>query len=148
MQLKNLLTGNVRDVTFKADEKVETADVFKNEMQFLYSSSNVATFMDMETFETLEVPMENATWADLLKEGITVKILTWGNRVIGVSPPANVELKVVETQPGIKGSRQNAGTKPATLESGAVVNVPLFIEEGNVVKIDTEERSYLRRVNE
>lgn len=146
-KLKDLKTGRVLDVTFRAGEKVDDVRVETKRLQYLYSDGDAFHFMDTETYEQTEVPADfvgdAAKW---LKENDEVAVVFAGGELIGVEPPMFVELKVTETDPGFKGDTVQGGTKPATLETGAVVQVPMFIEPGETLKIDTRDGSYITRV--
>lgn len=146
-KLKDLKTGRVLDVTFRAGEKVDDVRVETKRLQYLYSDGDAFHFMDTETYEQTEVSADfvgdAAKW---LKENDEVAVVFAGGELIGVEPPMFVELKVTETDPGFKGDTVQGGTKPATLETGAVVQVPMFIERGETLKIDTRDGSYITRV--
>ena len=147
-RLKSLISGNVIDKTFRSGEKVETPDLEERAMQYLYPDGDSFVFMDNETYEQLVInkdAMGNAT--EFLKENTNVNILFHNQKPIGVELPNFVELEVVKTDPGIKGDTASGGSKPATLETGAVVQVPLFIKEGDILKIDTRDGSYIERVS-
>ena len=147
-RLKSLITGNVIDKTFRSGEKVETPDLEERAMQYLYPDGDSFVFMDNETYEQLIInkdAMGNAT--EFLKENTNVNILFHNQKPIGVELPNFVELEVVKTDPGIKGDTASGGSKPATLETGAIVQVPLFIKEGDILKIDTRDGSYIERVS-
>lgn len=146
-KLRNVETGQVLEKTFRAGEKVETAHLEKNEMQFLYTDGEEYTFMNTSNFEQVAIP--KAAIGDgvkYLKEQMNVHILFHGSKIIGVDIPSHVELKVVETPPAEKGNTAQGGTKPATLETGAVVNVPFFVEVGTTIRVDTRDNKYLDRV--
>ena len=147
VKLKNLKTGKTIERTFKSGESIEAADVLELEMQYLFSDGEEWHFMDPESFEqvvaTQEAVGDSAQW---LKEQDMCQITLFNGNPIQVLPPNHVELKVVETDPGIRGDTATGGTKPATLETGAVVKVPLFIEEGEILKVDTRTGEYLSRV--
>jgi elongation factor P len=146
-KLKNLKTGAVIDKTFRAGEKVELAILDKRSMQYLYHEGGNLIFMDMETYEQMPISGEVVAEAeDFLKEGITVDISLYEGKPVGVEPPVFVELAVTETTPGVKGDTASGGSKPATLETGLVVNVPLFVETGNVIKVDSRSGEYVERV--
>jgi elongation factor P len=146
-KLKNLRTGNVNEKTFRAGEKIEKATIEKKEMQFLYSDGTEYTFMDNETYEQLVLQKESLGNVPLyIKEGINVNVVMHENEVLGVEPPTFIELKVVETDPAFKGDTAQGGTKPAKLETGAVVSVPFFVLEGDTIRIDTRTNEYLERV--
>lgn len=145
--LKNSRTGAVIDRTFRAGEKVERAIIDKRAMQFLYRDGTDYVFMDAETYDQLTVSPETLGEAsDYLVEQNTAMLLMYGEDVIGVDLPASVELTITETEPGVQGDRVSGARKPATLETGLVVSVPLFIEKGEQVKVDTRTGEYLSRV--
>ncbi|RKY65781.1 MAG: elongation factor P [Candidatus Latescibacterota bacterium] len=146
-RLKNVRTGAVLDRTFRSGEQVEEVRLERREMQFLYRSDDMLYFMDTETYEQFSVPVEAAGDAVLfLKEGEAASVLMDGDTPVGVEVPYFVELKVVETEPGVRGDTATGGSKPAKLETGLVVQVPLFVEEGDTVKVDTRTREYIERV--
>lgn len=145
-KLKNLRTGANQDVTFRAGEKIETAHIDTNTMQFLYENDGLYAFMDVATYEQIEIPKEQIEEeVKFLKDGMEVDIVTYEGEVIGVQLPAKVNLEVVATEPGIRGDTQSGGSKPATLETGAVITVPLFINVGDVLEVNTEEGTYSSR---
>jgi elongation factor P len=145
-KLKNYRTGAVLDRTFRADEKVPLAVIDKRDMQFLYREGDDYVFMDSETYEQLHVSSANVGNAvNFLKEGDSAVLPTYNNEVIGVDLPAAVELAVTETEPGIQGDRVSGARKPATLETGLVLQVPLFVNTGDRVKVDTRSGDYLSR---
>lgn len=147
-KLKNLKTGQVLDKTYRSGEKVEDVRVENKTMQFLYKQGDEQfVFMNTDTYEQIFILKEvigDAT--DYLMEGIEVDILFDGTEPININLPIFVELTVVKTEPGIRGNTASGGTKPATLETGKVVQVPLFIEEGEKVKVDTRSDEYIERV--
>ncbi len=146
-KLKNIHTGNSMEKTFRAGEKVEQAILERREMQFLYTDGTEYTFMDNANFEqmalTKEVVGENNVL--YLKEGMTLSILMHGTKILGVDLPAHVELEVVETPPSERGNTASGGTKPATLETGAKIQVPFFVETGNRIRVDTRTNAYIDR---
>ncbi|MGI6128546.1 MAG: elongation factor P [bacterium] len=145
-KLKNIRTGGVTERTFRAGEKVETAHIDRREMQYLYSSGDSYTFMDTETFEQLVLTSENlAGNLDFLKENMTIIVLLYESTILGIELPNFVDLKIVETTPGVRGDTVSGATKAAKLETGATVQVPLFVEEGDTVRIDTRTGEYLTR---
>ena len=145
--LKNSRTGAVIDRTFRAGEKVKRAIIDKRAMQFLYRDGTDYVFMDTETYDQLTVNPETLGEAsDYLVEQNTAMLMMYGEDVIGVDLPASVELIITETEPGLQGDRVSGARKPATLETGLVVSVPLFIEKGEQVKVDTRTGEYLSRV--
>jgi elongation factor P len=146
-KIKNVITGAVLERTFNAGDKLPKAHIEKREAQFLYAVGDDMTFMDTETFEqTMVTRQDVGPGALYLKENMNVFILSYDNRVIGVEVPNFVELKVVETDPGFKGDTATGGTKPAKLETGAVIKVPLFVNVGDVIKVDTRTAGYIERV--
>jgi len=147
-RLKSLWSGNVMDKTFRSGEKVETPDLEERAMQYLYPEGETLVFMDNETYEQLAIPKEVVgEGIRFLKENIDVTVLFHNQKPIGLDLPYFVELEVVETDPGVKGDTASGGSKPATLETGAVVQVPLFVKEGDILKIDTRDGSYIERVS-
>jgi len=146
-RLKSLVSGNVIDQTFRSGDRVDKPDLEEREMQFLYQTGEEFHFMDTQTFEQLFLTAENlGENKDFLKENDIIKALFHNKRPIGVEVPMFVELKVMQSDPGIRGDTATGATKPATLESGAVIQVPLFVEEGDVIRIDTRTREYITRV--
>jgi elongation factor P len=146
-KLKNVETGQVIEKTFRAGEKMETAHLERREMQFLFNDGDEYTFMDTETFD--QIPIRKVQIGDqikYLKENMNAQILFHGEKIIGIDLPTHVELKIVDTPPSEKGNTAQGGTKPATLETGAVVNVPFFVENGTTIRVDTRNNSYLDRV--
>lgn len=146
VRLKNLKTGRTWEKTFKSGESVEAADVLETDMEYLYCDDEFWYFMDSETFE--QVPASASAVEDAkpyLKEQEKCMITLWNGAPLTVSVPNFVELEVTETDPGLKGDTAQGGTKPATLSTGAVVRVPLFIDQGEVLKIDTRTGEYVSR---
>ena len=145
-KLKNVRNGAVLDRTFRADEKVKVASIDKREMQFLYREGTDYVFMDNETYDQIHVAAESVGNAvNFLKEGDTAVLPTYDTEIIGVDLPASVELEVTDTEPGIQGDRVSGARKPATLETGFVVQVPLFVIVGDRLKVDTRTGEYLSR---
>ena len=145
-RLRNVKTGAVQERTFKADEKVGLAIVDRREMQYLYREDDHLVMMDTESYEQLHVPTEAAGDAvDYLVEGSTAVVPMYEGNAIGVELPAAVVLRVTRSDPGVKGDRVSGALKPATLETGITVQVPLFVEEGDRVKVDTRTGDYLSR---
>ncbi|HMF83064.1 MAG TPA: elongation factor P [Acidimicrobiia bacterium] len=145
-KLKNVRSGSVVDKTFRADEKVPLAVIDKREMQYLYREGNAYVFMDTDSYEQLHVdPGDLGQAVRYLKEGDTAVLPTYQDRVIGIELPAAVELTVTDTEPGVQGDRVSGARKPATLETGLVVQVPLFVEPGGQIKVDTRTGEYLAR---
>ena len=147
-KLKNLETGQVLEKTFKAGvDTVERPDLDERAMEYLYSDQDDYYFMDQETFETVPLAQEHVgEKVGYLQEGIVVVILYFNRRPISIELPNFVQLKVVETDPGLRGDTAQGGSKRAILETGLAVNVPLFVNEGDVVKIDTRKSEYMERV--
>ena len=147
-KIKNLITGRVLDPTFKSGDKVGKPDIEEKDMQFLYMDGEHYVFMDTSSYE--QMPLDGESLSDAanwLKENVTCSILFWNGRPIGVQLPNFVTLKIVECEPGLRGDTVQGATKPAKLESGAQVNVPLFVNEGDLVKIDTRIGQYVERVS-
>ncbi|GMU78225.1 MAG: elongation factor P [Acidimicrobiia bacterium] len=145
-KLKNFRTGAVLERTFRADEKVPLAVIDKREMQYLYREGVSYVFMDNESYDQLQVSTDDLGDAvKYLKEGDTVVLPVYDGAVVGVELPAAVELTITETEPGVQGDRVSGARKPATLETGLVVQVPLFIEAGERIKVDTRTGEYLAR---
>ena len=146
-KLKNVRTGAVVDKTFRADEKVEHAVIDKREMQYLYREGDDYVFMDNESYDQLHGADRptSATRRSYLKEGDAAVLPMYEGEVVGVDLPAAVELTVAETEPGMQGDRVSGARKPATLETGLVVQVPLFVETGEKLKVDTRTGDYLTR---
>jgi elongation factor P len=146
-KLKNLLTGRVLDQTFRSGERVKRPDLMEREMQYLYQEGNQYCMMDNETFEQIMLTVEQVGDARLyLTENLTMKVLFFNQQPVAVEVPTFVELTVAKTEPGVRGDTATGGTKPATLESGAVIQVPLFINEGDRVKVDTRTGGYIERL--
>jgi elongation factor P len=145
-KLKNFRTGAVLDRTFRADEKLPLAVIDKREMQYLYRENAALVFMDNETYDQLQVATEDlGTAVSFIKEGDSVILPVYDGNVVGVELPAAVELSIAETEPGVQGDRVSGARKPATLETGLVVQVPLFIGPGEKIKVDTRTGEYLAR---
>jgi elongation factor P len=145
-KLRQMKTGQVLDKTFRSGEKVKKPDMSVTEMQFIYKDGTDFVFMDLETYEQMHVPGDNVgDKGGFIKEGDTVKVLLYNGELIGVDLPANVTLAVAQTDPGIQGDRVSNATKPATMETGLKINVPLFINEGDKIKVDTRSGEYLGR---
>ena len=145
-KLKNFRSGAVIERTFRADEKVPFAVIDKREMQYLYREGPALVFMDTESYDQLHVEASDLGDAvNYLKEGDSAILPIYNDAVVGVELPAAVELAVAETEPGVQGDRVSGARKPATLETGLVVQVPLFIEPGEAIKVDTRTGEYLAR---
>ena len=149
VRVRNLKSGRIIDRTFKSNETVEEADVFEFDVQYLYNDGALWHFMHPETFEQYaadEIQVgEAAQW---LSEQDTCRMMLWNGQPLTVEPPNFVELKITETDPGVRGDTSGGGGKPATVETGAVVRVPLFVAEGEVIKIDTRTGEYTARVKD
>ena len=146
-KIKNLKTGAVVEKTFRPTEKMPRAHIDRQDMQYLYSDGDLYHFMNVETFDQIAVNAEDIGDAlKFVKENDMVKILSYEGQVFGIEPPLFVELEVTQTEPGFKGDTSTGATKPAVVETGAQVNVPLFVEIGDVIKIDTRTGEYLSRV--
>ena len=148
-KLKNVLSGKVVDKTFNAGTKIETANVDKRDMQYLYRDGDDFIFMDTVTYDQLPVAAATVGSAsDYMLENQNAIVATHDGSPLFVELPASVVLEVTYTEPGLQGDRSTGGTKPATLETGATIQVPLFLEAGTKVKVDTRDGSYLGRVND
>lgn len=144
--LKNSRTGAVVDRTFRAAEKVERATIDKREMQYLYRDGADYVFMDNESYEQLQVSSESlGDAANYVIEGSTAVLLMYVDEIVGVDLPAAVDLTIAETEPGIQGDRVSGARKPATLETGLVIQVPLFVNPGDRVRVDTRSGEYITR---
>jgi elongation factor P len=145
-KLKNVRTGAVLERTFRADERVEQAIVDKREMQLLYRDGTDYVFMDIVSYDQLHVaPATLGDAAQFVKEGDNAVLQMYAGEIVGVELPAAVELAVAETEPGVQGDRVSGARKPATLETGLVVQVPLFVNPGERIKVDTRSGEYITR---
>ena len=145
-KLRNARTGAVIERTYRGDERLEQAIIDKRDMQFLYRDGDDYVFMDQSTFDQVPVPAKSlGDAARFLRETGTAMLVLNGDEIIGVELPASVELTVTDTEPGIQGDRVSGARKPATLETGFVVQVPLFVGPGEVIKVDTRSGEYLTR---
>jgi len=145
-KLKNLRSGAVIERTYRADEKLDQAIIDKRDMQFLYRDGTDYVFMDTTSYEQMQAPPELlGTAPDYLKEGDGANLQMYNDEIVGVDLPASVELKVTETEPGEKGDRVSGARKPATMETGLVIQVPLFVNVGDAIKVDTRTGEYLTR---
>jgi elongation factor P len=148
VKLRDIQGGHTIEQTFQSDQKFTRARLDFRVMQYLYNDGNLYYFMDEENFE--QMPIEASQIGDAvnyLKEGTSLQVSSYKGEMIGVELPITIELEVVETEPGFKGDTATAGSKPAKLETGATVQVPLFINTGDTVKVDTRDGSYLERVS-
>ena len=145
-KLRNILTGRVQDITFRSGDKVDKPDLETRDMQFLYKEGNDLVFMDMTSYEQLYMPSESAGGKDgFLKDGQECKILLYQGKALDIDIPTSLVLEVVETEPGAKGDTVSNVTKPAKLETGITVQVPIFVNTGDRIKVDTRSREYLGR---
>lgn len=148
-RVKSLKNGRVQEFTYKSGESVEQLDINTREMQYLYKEVEKYVFMDNETYEQFSVSATIlGSYADFLKENEIYQLLVYGEDVIGIRFPKKVRLKVIETEEGARGNTVSGATKPAKLETGVTVQVPLFIKEGDVVGVDPETSAYVDRVNQ
>jgi elongation factor P len=146
-RIKNLKTGKTVDKTFKSGENVEAADVMDTDMQYLYADGEFWHFMVADTFEQYAADEKAVGEAkDWISDGDICQITLWNNSPLLVAPPNFVELEIVETDPGVKGDTASGGVKPATLSTGAVVRVPLFVDQNETIRVDTRSREYVSRV--
>ena len=145
-KLKNIRTGAVVEKTFRAGETVERANIDKREMQYLYRDGEGFVFMDNETYEQISVASETlGDTANYVVEGPSAVLLMYGDEIVSTELTASVELVITETEPGMQGDRVSGATKPATLETGLTIQVPLFLEIGETIKVDTRSGSYISR---
>ena len=146
-KLKNIKNGGVVEKTFRPTEKCPTAHIEKKDMQYLYSDGDLYNFMDVETFDQIALNADAiGDSLKFVKENEMVKIVSHNGEVFAIEPPLFVELEITDTEPGFKGDTATGATKPATVETGATVLVPLFVETGDVISIDTRSGDYLKRV--
>ena len=149
VKLRNLKTGRVLEKTYKSGESVERADVMDVELQYLYSDGEFWFFMDTKSYEQLSADLatmgEATQW---LKGEEMCEVTLWDGNPISILPPNFVELEITETDPGVRGDTASGGTKPATLETGAVVKVPLFVEQNEIIRVDTRKSEYMSRVKD
>ena len=148
-KIRNVITGSVTERTFNPTDKFPEAYIERKEMQYMYNDGELYYFMDMESYE--QIPIDKSKMPDnfqFVKENEIVKINSYKGNVFGVDPPTFVELKVTHSEPAIKGDTVNNTLKPATMETGVTIRVPMFIEEGNILRIDTRTGEYLERVKQ
>jgi len=147
-KLKNVINGSVLEKTFNPSEKLQGAEIEKREMQYLYNDGELYYFMDNETYD--QIPLNKSELGDtlkFLKENMMVKTLAFKGKIFAIEPPMFVELEITYTEPGFSGNTAGAGaTKPAELETGAKINVPLFVNTGDIIKIDTRTGEYMERI--
>lgn len=149
LRYRNLKTGRVIERTYKSGDSIPAADVVEIDAQFLYGDGNEWNFMATETYEQYAVHGTEVADAKLwLKEQAECKIVLWNGSPIQVTPPTFVTLKIIETDPGLKGDTSGGGSKPAKLETGATVRVPLFVQEGEIIKVDTRTGEYVSRAKD
>lgn len=145
-KIKNVITGSTIERSFNPSDKMPKAHIERREMQYSYNDDNLYYFMDMETYDM--IPISSETVGDSLKfvkENDICKILSFKGNVFGIEPPIFVELEIIDTEPGFKGDTATGATKPATVETGAMVKVPLFVNRGDRIKIDTRTEEYMER---
>jgi len=146
-KLKNVITGATIEKTFNPTDKMPKAHIERKDMQYLYNDGDLYYFMDVENYEQMPLSKDNVGDAlKFVKENMIVKILSFKGNVFGIEPPTFVELEVTETEPGFKGDTATGATKPATVETGATIKVPLFVNQGDIIKIDTRTGEYMERV--
>lgn len=146
-KLKNIINGGVVEKTFRPNEKFPTAHIDRNDMQYLYSDGELYHFMDVNTYEQIALNSDDiGDSLKFVKENEMVKMCSYNGKVFAVEPPLFVELEITDTEPGFKGDTATGASKPATVETGALVYVPLFVEQGEKIKIDTRTGEYLSRV--
>jgi elongation factor P len=147
-KLKNLINGKVIERTWGSDEKLKEPDFEQKQMQYLYADTDSCYFMDNESYEQITISVEDVGDAkDFMIENVVVKVDIFNQKPIGVELPNFVEVEITQTDPGMKGDTVTGGSKPATVSTGATVNVPLFINEGDVIKVDTRDATYIERVS-
>jgi len=148
VKLRDLSAGHTIERSFQSDDKLVRARLDSHQMQYLYNDSDLYYFMDVESFEQIEINRDRLGDAlNYLKEGFTVEVSSYKDAVVDIELPVAVELEVTNTEPGFKGDTATAGSKPATLETGLIIQVPLFINEGDIIKVDTRTGEYLERSN-
>ena len=146
-KLKNIITGSTVERTFNPSDKMPKAHIERKDMQYLYNDGGLYYFMDIESYEQLPLSMNSIGDAlKYVKENMVVKILSHKGNVFGIEPPTFVELEIIHTEPGYKGDTATGASKPATVETGAIIKVPLFVNQGDVIKIDTRTAEYMERV--
>ncbi|MCX7715130.1 MAG: elongation factor P [Clostridia bacterium] len=146
-KIKNIITGGVVERTFRPTEKMPKAHIERKDMEYSYNDGDLYYFMDQETYELMPIGKDKLGDAlKFVKENMMVKILSYKGNVFGIEPPTFVELLVTETEPGFKGDTATGATKPATLETGAVIQVPLFVDQNDMIRVDTRTGEYMERV--
>lgn len=145
-KLRSLRSGNIQEKTFRAGEKVGKAHIDNRKMQYLYASGEMHTFMDMESYEQLELNQKQIEYElKFLKENMEVNVISYAGEILGVTLPNSVELEVAETEPGIKGDTASGGSKPAVMETGLTVQVPFFVNQGDRLIVSTSDGKYVSR---
>jgi elongation factor P len=146
-KMKNILTGKVMEKTIQGSDKMEEADLAYRDAQYLYANGDVCSFMDMETYETIDLSRESlGDTANFLVDGMDCTLLLFEGKPVNVQVPAKMEFTIAQTDPGVQGDRSSAGTKPATLGTGWVIRVPLFVNTGDKVVVNTDTGEYVERV--
>lgn len=146
-KLKNIITGLTQEKSFRSGDIFQLPDLINKNAQYLYSNSDNYTFMDLESYEQIEVESKIVGQkSNFLKEELNVQLLSYENEIIGIELPTSVELRISETEPGLKGDSVTGGNKPAKLETGADIAVPLFINIDDIIKVDTRDGKYLERI--
>ncbi|MFH1640404.1 MAG: elongation factor P [Candidatus Omnitrophota bacterium] len=146
-KLRNLKNSNVQEITFRGDEKIEEAYVDERKIQYLYSSGEIYHFMDQDNFEEITVSKDSiGEKIKFLKDNLNVTALFYKNEILSINLPNFIEFNIVHTEPGIKGDTAKSGTKPATIDTGATVQVPLFVDRGDKIKVDTRTGTYVERI--
>ena len=149
VKMRDIVGGHTIEQTFQSDDKFVRARLDSRQMQYLYNDGDLYYFMDQENFE--QIPLDKSQLGgavDYMKDGMTIELSSYKDRIIGVEIPITIELEVVKTDPGFKGDTATGGNKPAKMETGITIQVPLFINQGDVIKVDTRTGSYLERVNQ
>ena len=146
-KLKNVITGGVVEKTFRPTEKMPKAHIERKDMEYSYNDGDLYYFMDQETFDMIPIGKDQiGDSLKFVKENMVCKILSYKGNVFGIEPPTFVELAIAETEPGFKGDTATGATKPATLETGAVIQVPLFVDGSDIIRVDTRTGEYMERV--
>ncbi|MBU4312060.1 MAG: elongation factor P [Candidatus Omnitrophica bacterium] len=146
VKLRNIRLGTVVDKTFRPNEKFEVAYIEKKKIQFMYHSKDIYEFMDQETYEHVSLHKDQlGDVVNYLKENLEVAALTYKNKILSLEPPIFIDMGIVSTEPGIRGDTSRAGTKPAKTETGMTILVPLFVNEGDVIRVDTRTKEYVSR---
>jgi elongation factor P len=146
-KLRNLKNSNIQEKTFRGDEKIEEAFIEERKLQYLYASGNICHFMDQDNFEEITISKEIlGDKTKFLKDNLDITAYSYKNEILSINLPNFIEFKIIHTEPGIKGDTAKSGTKPAEIETGAIVQVPLFIDTRDKIKIDTRTGDYVERV--